>query len=214
VPVPTGGLMTAIHGWATDDIWTLGQGGELYHWDGDEWTFDGSFPGTVLTDLHGETSADLHVMAGWGGVWHYDEGTWTLNDTGARTGLDAIWVSHENGMLVVGNTGSVLSNSDNVTAAPEFVAGARLHASSEPNPFNPSTVIRFEVPHTGHVRLTIHDAAGRRMATLVDGRRAAGPHTVTWHGRDDAGRRLASGVYLAQVRTDTGREVHKLTLVK
>ena len=64
-------------------------------------TVDESFPGGGVVDLHGETPADLHVLAGWGGVYHHDGGAWTMVDTGARTGLEAIWAAGDEGVLVV-----------------------------------------------------------------------------------------------------------------
>jgi hypothetical protein len=214
VPVPPVGNLAAVHGWSSDDVWALVRGGDVLHHDGDQWTVDGSFPGGGIVDLHGETPADLHVLAGWGGVYHHDAGAWTMVDTGARTGLEAIWAAGDEGVLVVGSGGSVLLGSTGSTAAPDFAAGAPLQLRCAPNPFNPSTTIRFELPAAGHVRLTIHDARGRRVATLLDGERAAGSQAVVWRGRDGDGRRVASGTYLAQVRTDSGREVRKLTLVQ
>lgn len=77
--------------------------------------------------------------------------------------------------------------------------------SAAPNPLNPATVIRYTVSAAGPVRLTIHDIAGRRVATLVEGNRDAGEHVATWRGRDASGRPLPSGVYL--LRLVTGGEV-------
>ena len=54
-----------------------------------------------------------------------------------------------------------------------------------PNPFNPSTRLRFALADPGHVRLTVYDVAGQRVAVLLDGHRPAGRHQVTWAGRDD-----------------------------
>jgi hypothetical protein len=200
-------------GWSSDDIWVLGDGGELFYYDGVQWTLQPDLLGQGLTGIDGESSDNLHAVSSYGFVWHLDGGAWTMADTGARPGINAIAAS-SSGVLVAGRNGSVLHGGLTVAAAPEFAAGARLGLRNEPNPFNPSTAIRFDMPRAGHARLTVHDAAGRRVATLLDGEIAAGPTAVTWNGRDGSGRRLASGVYLAQVRTDVGREVRKLTLVK
>ncbi|HKK69874.1 MAG TPA: choice-of-anchor V domain-containing protein [Candidatus Krumholzibacteria bacterium] len=80
------------------------------------------------------------------------------------------------------------------TSAPPAVADARL-LTNVPNPFNPSTQIRFELDRGESVRLEIVDLRGRRVRTLVDGPRTPGRHEVTWNGRDDAGAPVASGVY-------------------
>jgi hypothetical protein len=71
--------------------------------------------------------------------------------------------------------------------------------SSGPNPFQQETRLSFALPASGPVRLTVHDAAGRWVATLVDGMRDAGRHEVKWGGQDRHGRRVAPGVYFAKL---------------
>jgi flagellar hook assembly protein FlgD len=68
-----------------------------------------------------------------------------------------------------------------------------------PNPFNPSTIIPLTLPAAATVHLHIYDVGGRRVRSLHDGPLAAGVHRVLWDGRDDAGRELASGVYLIRL---------------
>ena len=65
-----------------------------------------------------------------------------------------------------------------------------------PNPFNPSTTIRYSLPSGGRVGLVIYDLLGREVSRLVDREEAEGIHQVTWNGRDRGGNRLASGVYV------------------
>jgi hypothetical protein len=60
-----------------------------------------------------------------------------------------------------------------------------------PNPFNPSTEIRFSIGTYGHARLRVFDLLGREMATLVNEKKSAGTYTVTWN----AGAKIPSGVY-------------------
>jgi DNA-binding beta-propeller fold protein YncE len=84
-----------------------------------------------------------------------------------------------------------------------------------PNPFTPATTIDFSLKAPGHARLTVFDAAGRQVRTLLDDERAAGPHDVTWNGRDDAGRKLASGVYFYRLEAAGGGvETRKVTLLR
>jgi hypothetical protein len=73
-----------------------------------------------------------------------------------------------------------------------------MHAA--PNPFNPRVTLSFAMPHGGAARLEFFDARGRRVATRNLGALAAGPQRLRWDGRDDAGRTLPSGAYLARVR--------------
>jgi hypothetical protein len=89
----------------------------------------------------------------------------------------------------------------------------RLDQNS-PNPFNPRTTIRFALPRADHVHLTIYSLDGRRVRTLIDGERAAGQHAVTWEGRDDAGRTVATGTYFYSLRAGEHRQVRKMTLLK
>jgi len=87
-------------------------------------------------------------------------------------------------------------------------------AGAAPNPFNPRTTVRFTLAQDGPVRLDVHDLAGKRVRTLVDGRRPAGPHAVDWDGRDNAGSPLASGVYVLRLRAEGVAEVSKVSLVR
>ena len=93
-------------------------------------------------------------------------------------------------------------------------AGGRLLGVSYPNPFNPSTRIRFVVPQDGDVRLAIYDVSGRLVRTLVRASLAASTYEMTWAGVDDEGRRVASGVYFAHLTCAAGSDTRKLILVK
>lgn len=87
-------------------------------------------------------------------------------------------------------------------------------SSAVPNPFNPVTEIRCEVPAAGAARLVVHDLAGRVVRRLLDGQREAGPFSLAWDGRDDAGRQLPSGVYFARLTAQGRDSVLKLVLAK
>ncbi len=86
--------------------------------------------------------------------------------------------------------------------------------SNYPNPFNPTTEIRFDVSRPGPVRLAVYDLLGREVRTLVDGFRAAGAHTVVWDGRSDAGETVASGVYLYRMAAGGFTESRMMVLMK
>jgi len=87
-------------------------------------------------------------------------------------------------------------------------------AQNFPNPFNSSTVIRFELPEDGEVELAVYNLAGQRVAVLAQGWREAGTYTVRWDGRDEGERELASGVYLYRLRAGERMETRKLALVR
>ena len=80
---------------------------------------------------------------------------------------------------------------------------------NQPNPFNPQTTIRFVVPERMRVTLTVHDVAGRRVATLLDAVREAGLSAVTWNADG-----MASGVYFARLRAGNAEVSRKMVLLK
>jgi flagellar hook assembly protein FlgD len=89
-----------------------------------------------------------------------------------------------------------------------------LH-TSVPNPFNPSTLIRYEVvPGGADVNITVFDAAGRRVRTLVSEHRAAGSWSVSWNGTDDRGARVSSGVYFYRMHAGAFVDTKKMVLLK
>ena len=83
-----------------------------------------------------------------------------------------------------------------------------------PNPFNPRTEIRFDLPADGLVTVAVYDVAGRRVRTLADGERAAGPVVLPGTGTDDAGRGLPSGAYLVRVEHAAREASRTVTLVR
>jgi hypothetical protein len=68
--------------------------------------------------------------------------------------------------------------------------------SNYPNPFNPSTTITFDLPADAWVTLHVFDLLGRDVVTLLNATRRAGRHSVPWHGVDNHGQTVPSGVYL------------------
>jgi hypothetical protein len=83
-----------------------------------------------------------------------------------------------------------------------------------PNPFNPRTSIAFSMNLPGRVDLAVYDASGRKVAVLVAGAVDAGLHQVTWDGRDDSGRGVASGVYFARMLAGNEHFESKMILMR
>ncbi len=88
-----------------------------------------------------------------------------------------------------------------------------LHQAS-PNPFNPATVIRFDLPSAGTVKLAVYDVLGRELTVLREGHLAAGSYSCTWDGRDRSGVRAASGVYLYRLQAGHMTASGKVTLLR
>jgi hypothetical protein len=122
----------------------------------------------------------------------------------------------------------VLLRIDGTTSAPELLS-ATLNdipvtlsvtpqvfslAQNAPNPFNPSTTIRFTVAQAAPVNLAIYTVAGQLVRTLMDTELAAGTHDVTWDGTDHAGRNVASGMYIYRLATNEQSLIRKAMLVR
>ena len=87
-------------------------------------------------------------------------------------------------------------------------------AQNAPNPFNSQTVLAYFLPAAGPVRLEVFSLTGQRVAVLRHGLQQAGFHRLRWDGRDDAGRSVASGLYLYRLVTDETVLTRKLMLLR
>jgi len=89
-----------------------------------------------------------------------------------------------------------------------------LH-QNRPNPFNPRTRIRFDLPREQAVSLRVYDPSGRLVRTLLDRvPLPAGYHEYTWNGRDNRGGRVGSGLYFYLLDSQEGRLTGKMTMIK
>ncbi len=85
---------------------------------------------------------------------------------------------------------------------------------NSPNPFNPTTTIRFSLAEAGPVRISVYDVAGRLVRTLEDVRMEAGEHSSVWDGRDATGVPAASGIYFYRISTEGYSAQRKMILLK
>jgi hypothetical protein len=83
-----------------------------------------------------------------------------------------------------------------------------------PNPFDAETLVRWRLALGTRVRVDVFDVAGRRVTTLLDGARSAGPGQVRWTGRDAAGAPVAAGVYFVRVRAAGETQARRVVLVR
>ena len=82
-----------------------------------------------------------------------------------------------------------------------------------PNPFNPSTIIPYQLSATSPVRLDVFNILGQRVATLVDGAQGAGAYVARWDGTDAAGGAAASGLYFYRLTVGGAHQTGKMVLV-
>ncbi len=104
---------------------------------------------------------------------------------------------------------------DKRVAVQELARPLRFSLSQNaPNPFNPTTTIRFSLPEPGRASLTVYDHNGRLVRKLVNGAMSAGTHEIAWGGRDALGRLAGSGVYLYRLASRQGELVRRMLLVR
>jgi hypothetical protein len=100
------------------------------------------------------------------------------------------------------------------TDAPPARASRWDLSQNVPNPFNPTTRITVIAPETGQGTLAVYDPTGRCVTTLYRGPIAAGSRNFTWDGRDDAGARMASGVYFCRLQAAGIERTVRMVLMK
>ncbi|MBN1782443.1 S8 family serine peptidase [bacterium] len=83
-----------------------------------------------------------------------------------------------------------------------------------PNPFNPSTEIRYKLPEASRVTVAVFNLAGQRIHVLKNGLEPAGSHSVRWDGTDDSGRAVAGGIYVCRIRAGEWQQAIKMMMVR
>lgn len=116
----------------------------------------------------------------------------------------------------VGTYSIRISNASATGIDPEpFVPTQFALYQNAPNPFNPTTTIRYDVPSgSAHVTLSICDVSGRVVRTLVDRSETSGTHTVEWDGKDVVGENVSTGVYFYRLNAGSFTETKKMVFLK
>ena len=116
--------------------------------------------------------------------------------------------------------GSIKLDNPNI-AAISLKVGAMENVPTEfnltqnyPNPFNPSTKFEFAVPKTARVEIVVYDILGSKVATLFDGVKNAGYHSIEWNGTNSRGELVPSGVYFVKMTSDGFSSVKKAIMMK
>ena len=110
----------------------------------------------------------------------------------------------------LGATGSDGCAFDYLIDADEEIGGTPIARTmlfqNAPNPFNPTTTVRYSLAERTHVRLTVYDVGGRLVRTLVDEVQKPDHHRMAWDGLTDGGERVASGLFWVRMITAGGFE--------
>ena len=109
--------------------------------------------------------------------------------------------------LVVKREGDL--NTESIEPPNSFV----LHPNY-PNPFNPQTQIRFEMPYAGKVDLSIYNLLGVKIKTLYSGQKPTGVYTFKWDGKNESSQLVSGGVYIYKLQSEKGMQMRKMILLK
>jgi len=109
---------------------------------------------------------------------------------------------------------SFYSNSVGVDNRNEtFLQGFALEQNF-PNPFNPVTTLRYDLPQNGHVNIIIYDMLGKQVKTLINQTQDAGYRSVIWDATNDYGKPVSAGIYLYQIQAGEYMQTKKMVLLK
>ena len=213
-------------------VYTLDENFDLARFDGSEWTSL-----NVLELSHGHASANFvrtvtldPTVAGilYAGMFEngiscifrsMDGGTsWLdISENLPRNGMSAMAVNPHTGELYKGSCIGTW-----IYPAPyEAGVGQDRQTPSSiqlgqnyPNPFNPKTVIPFSLTRNGHVTISVYNAVGRKIKTLVDKYYQAGLYQISWDGTNEWGDKVVSGVYFTRMVTQDASSVQKALLIQ
>jgi hypothetical protein len=106
------------------------------------------------------------------------------------------------------------TNCDQISIMDEtFPFTYKLH-SAYPNPFNPVTTLRYDLPEDALVNITIYDMMGRQVKTLINDQQTAGYRSLQWNAANDAGSPVSAGLYLYTIEAGEFRQAKKMILLK
>ena len=111
---------------------------------------------------------------------------------------------------------SIYFNESTIVGVDENSSGSfnyKLY-NNYPNPFNPSTKIKYTIGEPSNVRILVYDSLGRNVKTLIDKYQSSGNYEITWNGSDDLNRNVSSGIYFYQLSCNSFIETKKMILLE
>jgi hypothetical protein len=135
-------------------------------------------------------------------------------DTNVPPGVYIYYVT-----AMYGSYESLPSNEVEVTVTgsgtdPENIPFVTNLEGNYPNPFNPTTTIKYSLIENSKVELTIYNLKGQKVKQLIKNQLSTGQHSVVWNGRDENNKQVASGVYFYKLKTENYEKIKKMILIK
>ncbi len=197
------------------DSWTNVTGGIMYFY-AFSWAFNSS--GHIFAGIHGFCEAcDPNDSVG---MFRSTDGgdSWTAINAGLTSlNLFSLAVSSSDYIFAGTHEMGVFRSVQTTTSVEEItgeVPTSFFLQQNFPNPFNPTTVIRYKIAKVSDVELTIYNQLGQEVRTLVKERRPAGAYQIEWNGRDNKSKHVVSGVYLYRLRAGSFIQTRKMVLLR
>ena len=131
-------------------------------------------------------------------------------DIKTESGEALSWKTYRGNYSKSGSLGTTLLSNKITNIFPEnFVIYPNF-----PNPFNPTTQIRYDLPKENIVNITIYDVMGRNIRTLMNMNQKAGYHSIQWDAKNDVGEIVAGGMYIYTIQAGDFRATKKMVLLK
>ncbi|MDM7913931.1 MAG: FlgD immunoglobulin-like domain containing protein [Candidatus Eisenbacteria bacterium] len=215
--------LTAVWGSGPDDIYFAGWGNDVLHWNGQE--MERQAIGGDVFDINGAGPDDILMSRNPGRATRFDGNSWVEQPVPVLPATAVLRIGEYTGTAVAGVRGlatwtgnSTRGDSDppaqaaffdvfpagGPASAGEIAAGPSLLLleGGHPNPFRWVTEIGYSLPEPKHVSVRVFDVSGRLVDLLDSGMRDAGPHDVTWDGRDASGRAAPAGTYFVRLEAE------------
>jgi len=179
--------------------------------DGDEWEFEVK---TNIHDVVNLTFKGLETIPADYEVWLVDKTLKIKSNLRHKNSYSAAGRGEDNPKnltLVVGRQDYMANKLIEFQLVPTTVELSH----NFPNPFNPSTTIRYGLPNPNRTTLTVYNILGKKVKTLINSElMEAGYHAAVWDGRDDAGRAVANGTYIIRMQAGSFVQVRKMLLLE
>jgi len=132
----------------------------------------------------------------------------------AAVALITLFAATSHALMVYGDSNVISIDAVSPVDEPGFPDVVTGIDAIYPNPFNPSTTIKFGMAESGAVELAVFDLKGQLVRILDKGNRSSGLYQATWNGQDGNGKMMSAGAYFCRLVTIDGTQIKKLTLVK
>lgn len=173
----------------------------------------------VIATLDDDTNNDNDHAA----IFAYETGSLMLKDMQAKARRVGLYFQHETAagltddgwtLFLQAVAWAVEGERMAVDAATQTIPLTTGLLGNYPNPFNPQTQISYSLGQAADVTLTVYNAVGQRIATLIDSHLPAGKYRIVWDGRDFSGATVSNGIYYYQLAADAVRQTRKMVLLK